>query len=66
MNTMQEMLILTFVSVLCKICVKFVHIFHNFCNFAVNNTSHASHQHSAPGLVFDFFRGTLNFRSHEV
>jgi hypothetical protein len=26
------------------------------CIFAGNNTSHASHLNSAPGLVFDFYR----------
>ena len=28
--------------------------------FALNNTSHASHLNSAPGLVFDFYRVNLN------
>ena len=28
--------------------------------FALNNTSHASHLNSAPGLVFDFYRVELN------
>jgi hypothetical protein len=27
--------------------------------FALNNTSHASHLNSAPGLVFDFYRVNL-------
>jgi hypothetical protein len=37
--------------------------------FAFNNTSHASHLNSAPGLVFDFNRVTLNTsirQNHQV
>jgi abortive infection bacteriophage resistance protein len=30
-----------------------------YCNFVLNNTSHASHLNSAPGLVFDFYRVNL-------
>lgn len=55
-----------FLSIIFDFCAEFVQILSNFCTFVINNTSHASHQNSAPGLVFDFFRGTLNFKIHEV
>lgn len=38
----------------------------NIIIFVLNNTSHASHLNSAPGLVFDFKRDNLFYLKHEV